>query len=225
MQIAHDFLEREEHGRNRSVECGSERGGSADGNQSPNLESAQPETLRDDGRESRSHVNRGPLASERNSGGQRNHAADEFSRDRSQRDAAVVNEERGAGLWNSAAAREWEILVEEISRDQRAQSRDDDASPSGSARGIHERRKSPGEKNEGDDDESDERADDEAQDEGEPILFSSEVLDQSDQSRWQGRNSYGWHLLKLNASTLGPKRLAHAEVLLCVGEELMASSP
>jgi hypothetical protein len=131
-----------------------------------------------------------------------------------------VNEERGAGLWNSAAAREWEISVEEISRDQRAQSRDDDASPSGSAGGIHERRKSSRQKNEGDDDESDECADDEAQDEGESILLAAEVLDQSDQTRGQRRKSYGWHLLKLNASTLGPKRLAHAEVLLCVGEEL-----
>jgi hypothetical protein len=131
-----------------------------------------------------------------------------------------VNEERGPGLWNSAAAREWEVSVEEISRYQRAQSRDDDASPPSSARGIHERSKSPGEKNEGDDDQSDERADHEAQDEGESILLASKILDQSDQTRGQRRKSYGWHLLKLNASTLGPKRLAHAEVLLCVGEEL-----
>src|SRR5258706_12478205 len=130
--------------------------------------------------------------------GERNYAAEELAHHRPKRDAAVVNEERGAGLWNSAAAREWEILVEEISRDQRAQRWDDDASPSGSARGIHERRKSPGEKNEGDNDESDERADDEAQAAGEPIVFSSAILDQTYQSPWHGRSSYGCHLLNLN---------------------------
>jgi len=90
---------------------------------------------------------------------------------------------------NSAAAREWEIPVEKISRDQRAQSRDDDAPPSGSPRGIHERRKSAGQENEGDDDESDKRADDEAQDKGEAILLAPEVLDQSDQACRQRRNS------------------------------------
>src|SRR5258706_5210992 len=201
VQIADDFLEREEHGRNRSVECGSERGGSAAGNQSPNLESAQPETLRDDGRESRSHVNRGPLASERNSGGQRNHAADEFSRDRSQRDAAVVNEERRTGLRNATPAREREVLEVEISGKERAECGDEDSSPTGSARRVHERRETPGEKNERDDDESDECANHQTEKEREAVLFFADVLDHPDQARRQGGNLYGWHFLKLNAST------------------------
>ena len=224
VQIAHDLFEREEHRGDRSVECGGERGGSADGNQGSDLQSAQSESPRDDGCESGPHVDRGSLTSEWDSAGERNGAADELAHHGSERDAAVVNEERGARLWNAAPAREREVLEEEISGDERAERGDEDAPPTGSAGRIHERREAPGEKNERDDDEADERADDQAEQEGEAVLLAAEVLDQPAQSRRQSSDSYGWHFLKLNASTLLSKRLAHAR-LSRVGEEAMASSP
>jgi hypothetical protein len=123
-----------------------------------------------------------------------------------------VNEERRARLWNATAAREREILEEEISGDERAGRRNDDTAPARAAGRIHESRQSPREKNEGDDYEAHESADYEAEEEGEAILLAAEVLDHSHQTRWQSPDFYGWHVLKLNASTSPSKRLAHAKM-------------
>ena len=112
-----------------------------------------------------------------------------------------MNKKRRPRLWNAAPAREREVLEEEIPGKERAECGDEDSPPAGPARRVHERRETPSEKNECDDDEADERADDQTEQQGEAILLAADVLDHPDQARRQGGDFYGWHFLKLNAST------------------------
>src|SRR5438105_4102541 len=129
VQVAHDFFECEENGGDRSVEGGGKRSGPTDGEQPPYLRLAQPQPARDDRRDSGSDVDRGSFASQRDAAGERSRAADEFADDRSERDASVVNENRGAGLWNSAAAGEGEVAIEKVAGKERAERGDEDSSP------------------------------------------------------------------------------------------------
>ena len=193
MQVAHDFFECEENGGDRSVEGGGKRSGPTDGEQPPYLRLAQPQPARDDRRDSGSDVDRGSFASQRDAAGERSRAADEFADDRSERDASVVNENRGAGLWNSAAAGEGEVAIEKVAGKERAERGDEDSSPAQSAGRIHVRGESSGEENECDDDESDQRADEKAQYEGEAILLAAEVLDQPNNALRKSRKSGAAH--------------------------------
>ena len=126
-----------------------------------------------------------------------------------------MNEKRGTRLWNPAAAREWEILEEQISAEKRAECRCEYSSPTGAAGRIDERGESPGEKNERDDDQPDERADDEAEEKGEAVLFAPKVFNQVDQARGQRCDSYRWHFLKLNAVSAVPKCTALTASKVC----------
>ena len=216
VQIAHNLFERKQHRCDRSVECGGERGSAADRHERLNLILAETQLARDDGREAGADVNRRPLAAECNAAGERRRAADELSDDRAKRDAPVVNEKRGAGLWDAAAAREWEIAIEQVAGQQRAQRRNKDSSPAESASRVHVGGKSSGKKNECDDDQADERADEKAEDEGEPVLLSPEVLDQSDEALRQSSESYAGHLLKLQGVTAARVASRLADRIRCV---------
>src|SRR5207237_10098313 len=97
---------------------------------------------------------------------------------------------RGTRLWNPAAAREGEILEEQISAEKRAECRCEHSSPAGAAGRIDERGESPGEKNERDDDQPDEPADDEAEKKGGAVVFSPKVFNQVEQEGGQRCESY-----------------------------------
>src|SRR5213082_2045328 len=130
--------------------------------------------------------------------------------------SVVMNEKRGAGLWDAAAAREWEIAIEQVAGQQRAQRRNKDSSPPESASRVHVGGKSSGKKNECDDDQADERADEKAEDEGESVLLSAEVLDQSDEALRQSSESYAGHLLKLQGVTAARVASRSADRIRCV---------
>jgi hypothetical protein len=134
-----------------------------------------------------------------------------------------MNEKRGAGLRYPAAACEGEILEEKISRDERAEHRDENSPPTRSAWGEHESSEAAGKQNECNDDQPYQRSDEEAEQQREAIFLAPEVFDQLDQARRQSSDSYGWHFLKLNASMILSKRSAHA--LFTRDGEAMASSP
>ena len=98
--------------------CQRRRG--ADGHEPPHLWDAQSEPARDDRRDARADVHRRPFASERDAARQRRRAAHELPDDRAQRDAAVLDEDRGTRLRNAASARIWKEPDEENARDEGA---------------------------------------------------------------------------------------------------------
>ena len=151
-------------------------------------------------------VHRRAFAAEWNSARKRDGAADELADHRSQRDPAVVNENSGARLRNSAPARQWEIPIEEISRDERAECRHENATPPGAAGGIHVRGQTPREQDECDDDESNEGADHQAQHECEAIFLTAKILDQTQQSGANLPHFRKSHGLKLHGASVRVER-------------------
>src|SRR3954471_19520434 len=152
MHVAHDLLEREEHGGDRRVECRRQGGRSANGKKPANVSCAQAEPARDDRRDPGADVNGWPFATESDTAGERGRAAYEFADDRTQRDPAVLDEDRGASLWNSATARVRKESVEEETRSERTENRNDDPPPTRTIGRIHVRREAAREQNESDDD-------------------------------------------------------------------------
>src|SRR5207237_6212241 len=103
VKVAHDLFECEENRGDRGVEGGRECRCSSDRHQPLHLSFAQPELPRDHRRQARSDIDRRSFSAERDAAGERSRAADEFADNGTERDAPVVNENRGAGLWDSAA--------------------------------------------------------------------------------------------------------------------------
>jgi hypothetical protein len=89
-----------------------------------------------------------------------------------------VNENRGAGLWDSAAASGREILEKKEPGDKRTERRDEYSTPSLPACGVHPSCKLACQENEGDDDKSNNGADDKAQNQRELVLLLAKIFDQ-----------------------------------------------
>jgi len=109
-----------------------------------------------------------------------------------------VNEKRGAGLWDSAAAREREVAIKQKAGDQRTDNRSNESPPARSTCRIGVRAKATGEEKEADDDESDERADDKTQRQRESIFLFSKIFDQLNNSLRNAGELPSWHGQKLS---------------------------
>jgi hypothetical protein len=89
-----------------------------------------------------------------------------------------VNEDRCAGLWDSAAASCREILEKKEPGDERTECGNEDSTPSLPACGVHPGGKLPCQENESDDNEPNNGADDKAQYQGELVLLLAKIFDQ-----------------------------------------------
>src|SRR6266550_644701 len=117
VKVAHYLFEREQNRSDRRVERCREGGRSSDRQQPLHLSFAKPKLPRNHRRQARSDIDRWSLSAERDATGERSRAADEFADNGTERDAPVVNEDRGAGLWDSAAAGEREVPIEQVPRE------------------------------------------------------------------------------------------------------------
>src|SRR4051794_23080451 len=91
---------------------------------------------RDHGGEPGADLHRRALAPEGNAARQRGGATEELAQHRPEGDPSVMDEEGGLGLGNAAPARHWEVAVQQVPGDERAEGRDQDATPAAATGGY-----------------------------------------------------------------------------------------
>ncbi len=113
--------------------------------------------------EARSHLHRRAFPAQRDAAGERCRTAPELAEHGAQADETVAQKQRRLGLRDTAAAGIGKEAREQITGEERAAGRDQDAPPGRASGRIHARAKIFGDVNEGRDHQADQRADDQRQ--------------------------------------------------------------
>ncbi len=176
MKIAHDLLEREEHGRDGGVEGRRERGRCAHRDKQPEFLRWKSDRAPNHRRDAGPDLNRRPFSAERDPARERRRGAQELAKGRAPGDVPSARVEGRFRLRYAAPPCVGKEPIEQHPHAQRHEDRRDEKPPPGSVFVIERRLEVVRDNDESDNDEPDERADEQCENEKNLVLVPHHQL-------------------------------------------------